>query len=803
MARHAITAGAQIEPVGIEQYKSEKRSDRFARIKENILSSKMHLCTERAWLITEYFKKYDDPKEPMIIRKAKAIRHLLRNKSAKIFDDELIVGNVGSHRKSAIIQPELSGVFVNQELLWIDKRETTPFQIPWSERLKFIFRIIPYWLTRNMIIRSFFPGRIGHFLRYVVDQLSPTFYLINVAGGIGHFLPNYEKMVKIGIEGYLKEMEGMDGDLHRACRIVSEGLVDFAENLAIEAERQAAEEMDETRIFELHEIARILRKVPREGAETFHEAVQSLWLSHLTVCLEGINSAVSLSRVDQYLYPYYRRDMAEGRITREKAVEFLLCFSAKATEHVFHLSETISKCHGGYLVAQAAVVGGMDRNGNDAVNELTYVFLDVMERSGLRDPNYHARTHKGSPKEYVRRAVEVARKGNGVPGIFSDEAVISSLLHHGYLLEDARDYGIVGCVEPSIPGKSFLSTDTALFNLPMCLIFALNRGRTLKRRGKKVGADTPPPETFTTIEDVIGAFREQVEHMVLRMVKDLEVIDGGNRDFHPTPFSSMLVDGCIESGLDITAGGAIYNGSGVQGVGVADVADSLAAIKDAVFDRKICRLPELVTAMRDDFRSNPKLRVELLKTPKYGNDQKLPDEYADLVANIYHDVVSRYKNVRGGQYVPGFYSSTTHASFGEKTPALPSGRLKGMPFGASLSPANGMDKCGPTALLNSVSRVDAKLAANGYATNLKFDPGTLSGERGVEILGALTRGFFESGGMELQINVLDADTLLDARKNPGKYPGLVVRVAGYCAYFDDLPNIVKDEIIARTRLSLH
>jgi formate C-acetyltransferase len=483
-------------------------------------------------------------------------------------------------------------------------------------------------------------------------------------------------------------------------------------------------------------------------------------------------------------------------------VDILLCFSAKATEHVFHLSETISKCHGGYLIAQAAVVGGMDRNGNDAVNELTYVFLDVMERSGLRDPNYHARTHKGSPKEYVRRAVDVARKGNGVPGIFSDEAVISSLLHHGYPIEDARDYGIVGCVEPSIPGKSFLSTDTALFNLPACLVFALNRGRTLKRWGKKVGADTPPPETFASIDDVVSAFRKQVEHMVKKMVDDLTIIDGGNRDYHPTPFSSMLIDGCIESGLDITAGGAIYNGSGVQGVGVADTADSLAAIKEVVFDKKICTLSELVKAMRDDFKANPKLRGELLKAPKYGNDQELPDGYADLVAHIYHDAVSKYTNVRGGQYVPGFYSSTTHASFGEKTPALPSGRLGGMPFGASLSPANGMDRCGPTALLNSVAKVDAKLAANGYATNLRFDPATVSGDRGVEILDALTRSFFESGGMELQINVLDQDTLIDARNNPGKYPGLVVRVAGYCAYFDDLPNIVKDEIIARTRLGI-
>jgi pyruvate-formate lyase len=319
---------------------------------------------------------------------------------------------------------------------------------------------------------------------------------------------------------------------------------------------------------------------------------------------------------------------------------------------------------------------------------------------------------------------------------------------------------------------------------------------------KRIGVKTPPPESFTSIEDVIGAFTTQVEHMVSRMVDDIGIIDVGNRDFHPTPFSSMLVDGCIESGKDVTQGGAIYNGSGVQGVGVSDVADSLSAINEVVFVKKKYSISQILEAMKDDFRSDTKLRGELLKAPKYGNDKEIPDKYADLVVHIYHKAVSRYKNVRGGQYVPGFYSSTTHASFGEKTPALPSGRLSGMSFGASLSPSNGTEKNGPTALLNSVASVDSRLSPNGYATNLRFDHSTVAGDKGVEILEALTKSFFESGGMEIQLNILDTETLLDARQNPGKHPGLVVRVAGYCAYFDDLPNIVKDEIIARTELSL-
>jgi len=291
-----------------------------------------------------------------------------------------------------------------------------------------------------------------------------------------------------------------------------------------------------------------------------------------------------------------------------------------------------------------------------------------------------------------------------------------------------------------------------------------------------------------------------VEFMVKRMVDDLRVMERGNRDYHPTPFSSMLVDGCIENGRDVTAGGAYYNSSGVQGVGLADVADSLAAIEEVVFVQKKYSLPDVIKAVQSNFKDAAVLRSELLKTPKFGNDNPLPDGYANLAAHIFHDALASHTNTRGGRYVPGFYSVTCHVAFGKRTPALPSGRLSGEPFAPSLGPANGKDRLGPTALLNSVAHVDSSLAMNGYALNLRFDPETLAGEKGVNILSSLVKGFFSQGGMELQLNVLDAEKLEDARRNPGKYPGLVVRVAGYCAYFDDLPDASKLEIISRTRL---
>jgi formate C-acetyltransferase len=774
--------------------------DRFGRIKDTLLSSPVHLCPERALLVTEYFRKFDDPKEPMVIRKAKALRHLLENKSVRIFDDELIAGNVGSKRKSAIIQPELSGVIMCEELLWMDRRKTNPHPISWPDRLRLLLKVIPYWLPRNMTSRAFkwYNPKLG---RYIREQIFAAYYLINENGGIGHFLPDYGKMIRIGIKGYLETLDDSGGDLHRAARIACEGLSAYAGRLSREAGRLASLETDPDRKSELLEIGRICAKVPHESAETFHEALQSLWLTHMVVCLEGINSAVSFGRIDQYLYPYYRRDMESGRIDRDRALELLLCFSAKATEHVFLLSSRTSEYHGGYLVAQAATVGGMNPDGSDAVNDLTYLFLDVMERSGLRDPNYMARLHPASPEEYIRRAVDVARKGNSVPGLFNDEATVASLTAHGYPVEEARNYGVVGCVEPTVPGKSFCSTDAALFNLPLCLVLALNRGMMPGSRSR-VGARTPALGALTTMEHVITAFRDQVDFMVERLIKDIKVIEGANRDFHPTPFSSMLVEGCLQSGKDVTAGGALYNSSGIQGVGVADVADSLAAIDEVVFGKGTGTLEQVVGAMGNDFRDDPKLRAVLLSAPKFGNDHGRPEEYADLVVHIFHDSLARFTNTRGGPYISGFYSSTSHVGFGSRTPALPSGRKSGEPFAASLGSCNGRDRLGPTALLNSVAAIDSKLSPNGYALNLRFDVPTMKGEKALDAMTALTKGFFASGGMELQLNVLDPEVLMDARAHPGKHPGIVVRVAGYCAYFNDLPGSVQDEIISRTRIEL-
>jgi pyruvate formate-lyase/glycerol dehydratase family glycyl radical enzyme len=777
--------------------------DPVSVLREAMLAEGTRLCPERAYLVTEYFKDHDDATEPVVIRQARALRFLLEHKKTIIFPGELIVGNAGTSRKCCIMQPELASAFMSTELLWIDRRGTNPFEISVGDRVRLATRVLPYWLRHSMPARMF-PDKLT-MARYMRHQLNPTYYLINEAGGIGHFLPDYEKMIQLGTRGYMKTFGRRRTDFHAAARIVCEALENWAARMSGEALRQASSARGARR-DELEEIARICGKVPREPAQTFHEALQSLWLTHMGVMLESLNSAVSFGRMDQYLYPYYADDIAAGRIGRDDALELLLHFSVKATEHVMLLSERIAQYHGGHLVVQAAIVGGTDASGDDVVNDLTYVMLDVMERHRMRDPNYQARVHAGSPDEYLERALDVARQGSGVPALFNDEAVVPALVAHGYPVEEARGYGIVGCVEPSIPGKSFLSTDAGLFNLPICLELALNQGHRTTHHGpvprKRDGVKTPAPETMESMDDVIDAFGRQLDHMVDRMIGDFHMVEKANMEYHPTPLSSMLVEGCLASGLDLTQGGATYNSSGIQGVGVADVADSLAAIDTVVFRDSRYSLAEVARAVRTDFRGRESLRVALGKAPKYGNDQPLPDGYADLVARMYHDALARHTSERGGKYVPGFYSVTCHVAFGELTGAMASGRRATEPFASGIGPACGADRTGPTAMLNSVAAVDSALMANGNALNMRFDPADIAGEQGLKILVGLVKGFFERGGMEVQLNVLDPEMLEDARHNPGKYPDLVVRVAGYCAYFDDLPDASKAEIIKRTRLKV-
>ncbi|MDP6908599.1 MAG: pyruvate formate lyase family protein, partial [Flavobacteriales bacterium] len=583
--------------------------------------------------------------------------------------------------------------------------------------------------------------------------------------------------------------------------IACDGMINYAEKHADKAEEMASSETNDERRAELRLIAKNLRNAPKNPAQNLHEAVQAVWLVHTAVFLEGLDNGISFGKVGQYLYPFYKNDLATGAITPAQAKELIGCLGIKSCEIIPVFSSKISECHGGFLSGQAITIGGTDKDGNDITNELTFMMLELMDEMRMRQPNYHARIHDGSPQPYIDKIMSNLVKGVNSPALYNDKVIIESMMKCGYTKDDATEYATLGCVELEAAGKTFGSTDAALVNIPISLEMAINQGKLFGDITRK-GASTKHPDDFKNIEEVKEAFRIQLQFIIDRLVKVLAQIEIGNRDFHPTPLTSILTQGCMETGTDVTAGGAIYNFSGVQGVGITDAGDSLYAIDQMVFVKKKYTLSQLLKALKNNFKDNPKLKLELLNLPKFGNDIAEVDAYSKWVSDTYYDTFNGKMNTRGGQFVGGFYSTTTHYSFGSLTGALPSGREKGQPFSSGIAPMNGKDIQGPTAMFNSVTAIDYVRAHNGVNVNAKFDTATLKGEHGRKILESLLLTYFKKGGMQIQLNVLDTDMLKDAKDNPEKYPNLLVRVSGYSAYFNDLSPAMKDEIIHRSSLGV-
>ena len=435
------------------------------------------------------------------------------------------------------------------------------------------------------------------------------------------------------------------------------------------------------------------------------------------------------------------------------------------------------------MSGQVVCVGGKNADGTDATNELSYILLEIMEELGLRQPNFHARIHNNSPSEYLDKIFSVLATGYGSPALYNDEIIPDTLQLNGYSAEDVGNYTPVGCVEPTVPGKSFASTDAALFNVISVL------EKTIYSKS-----------IFDTFESLIDAFENQLRTQIKKFISDMHTIERANHKFHPTPLSSSFIDGCISSGICSTGGGAIYNLSGVQCVGAVDAGNSLFAIKKAVFEEKSLSFKELISELKTNFK-NDQLRKQLVKIPKFGNDIEEVDNMIMYVAGTFSKVLNQYTNYRGGKYVTGLYSMTTHAYFGKITGALPSGRKKGVSFSSGIAPTNGADKSGPTAMFNSLNRIDFTKFANGVNLNVKFNKQTLKGEIGKNAIKSLVRTYFKRKGMQVQLNVLDPEVLIKAQKDPDSYPNILVRVSGYSAFFNDLTLEAQNEIITRSSLN--
>lgn len=777
-------------------------SARIQRLKQEVQTAVPGICTERTKIWTDYFRRRKNRRKSIYIQMAEALSEVLERKTIRIYRDELLVGNFTSKRVGGSIFPELHGLVVMQDLFKFSSRATSPLEISGRE-IRSLLRLVPFWLFRFLGIKTY--SSLPRKLRFLVEQLKGHYYLINESGGIGHLVVDYARLAATGTEGLVREAEthqkkfASDSEqwfFLEGVKIIAEGLARFSERYAVLARSMAEQEPDEGYKQELLDIARTCESVPRHPATNFREAMQTVLLAQIAINLESLDEGNSPGRMDHYLYPYYRKDVETGKLTRQQAKELAAAFCIKLSEIVPVFSERITRFHGGMFNGQVITVGGTDSAGKDSSNDLSYIFLELMDELRMRQPNFHARLHNDAPKEYLDNLYYTLCRGSNSPALYNDEVMVETMVKNGYSLEDARNYTATGCVEPVSQGKSLSSTDAALFNVPVMLELALNQGKrfsSLLRKGEK----TKAVSQMTSMEDVLEAFEAQLSLAIGRLIADLHAVERANARYHPTPFSSMLLAGCLENGICSTAGGAAYNFSGIQCTGPADTGDALYAIEQAVFVEKKISLPRLVNLLKNNLKDET-WRNYLRNLPKFGNDFEPVDKYTRYVTETFAEKISAYTNTRGGAFTTGLYSVTSHQFYGEVTGALPNGRRKGEPFASGIAPANGMDKSGPTALLNSMNRLDFTRYANGINLNLKFDASLMQSETGQRALQSMLGTYFRRGGMQVQINVMDKNLLKEARDNPHAYPNLLVRVSGYSAYFNDLSRHMQDELINRS-----
>lgn len=785
------------------------RADRTEFLNTRMRSIVPEICVERARLVTESYQATEG--EPYILRRAKALRHLLEHMTIFIDEEELIAGNHAAKPRCAPVFPEF-GLFDEKELDLMPVRKVDTLQISEKDKRFLLDEIFPWWKTRcaGERARHYFSPELLRILDSPYRIFNP---LSRTRSGHGHYLPDVRRILHEGFAAVEREarerLESLDYcdpdyaekmQFYQAALICVEGVRSFQNRFADLAEQMAASCPDARRKQELLLIASNCRRVPYEPARTYYEAVQSFWFVILIDYCGQNGSSISDGRVDQIFRPYYERDLAEGVLTREEAQEILECFWIKHSDIIKAGTYSSVRNNGGFSTANNLVIGGLNGEGRDAVCDFTYLCLDAEENVFNSEPNTSIRLSSKNPDAFINRVLEilVRREGGKMP-IFNDDLIIPALIRDGLSEKEALDYAIVGCVEPTGYGNTMGSTNAGMFNLAKCLELALFDG-VCQMSGMQMGPKAGMLTDFTSFEQVQEAFRTQVQYFVDLMVCSLNCTEKLIGDYCPHIFSSLLLEGCMEHGRDCTRGGAKYNHIGIQGVGMADVADSLTVLKKLVFDEPRISKAEMLEAMRTNFEGKEVLRqICLNRVPKYGNDIDEADEMAVWTARLYCDCVRGKATVRGGTFRPGLFCLSSNTPLGRQVCALPSGRQAGTPLGdGGLSPKHGMDTHGPTAAARSVAKIPQTLAINGVNCNMKFMPTLLKAPEDRQKLTDLIRTYFSLGGMHIQFNVLTREKLLDAQKHPEKHRSLVVRVAGYSAFFVELDHDIQNEIISRT-----
>ena len=798
--------------MGLSKFKLDD-FPRLTRLREELLSARKTICAERPRLFTRFYRDEGFDGERPVLRQARALRYVLERLPAVVFEDELIVGSTTRFRFGTPIYPEFMSMAVWPELPTISRREFDPVDITEEEIDILSEEVFPYWQDRTITEYVRKNYRDPEFLR-LMERF--VFFILPKANGITHLIPDYPTLVNRGLASIIDEAaereKGADdpeaAEFYRAAKVALEGVISFASRYAGECEAEAdrVEAGSATgswtgsgRAAELREIAGILRRVPAVPAATLHEALQSIWITQVALHQENSNMALSFGRLDQILDPLYERDLSAGRLNEKLAAELIGCFFIKMGDHSFITPSMAHEILGGASTNQAVTIGGMKQDGSDGVNPATRLLLDVSTMMALREPNLCARLHRGSPPDYRRALVEAIYETGAAPALFGDERIIESLTSHGIDPEDARDYGIVGCVETASAYRTMGMTGAIMFNLATVLELALFGGKH-PLSGLRIGPDTGSLRTFDRYEDFHRAFEVQLEFLAGLAAEGNARFAEAHAELHPTPLLSTLIRGTMESGRDVTRGGASINSSGIGIIGFADVVDSLAALREQVFgERRAIESGELEDAIEADFEGFEKVRAILLnKTGKYGTDDPAVDELAAGLVEIIGSIFRKHQSPRGGRYQVGYWSVTFHTGLGAKTSALPNGRRKGAALASGATPVSGAAVKGPTASFASTRRLPARFIANCIANNHKISRNMLGKPGRLDIFRRLVDGYFNGGGMQVQFTVQDRETLIDAQRNPEKHRDLLVRVSGYTAYFCDLNRGMQDEIIART-----
>lgn len=779
--------------------------DRIKRLKERVLATYPEIDLENAGILTESFMETEG--EPLVIRKAKAFRRQCQEKTVKIWDDELIVGNAGSKIRGGILSADVCWSVLDKELETINTRPYDKFHLREEDKEMFKKTIRPYWKGRSNYEEWL--ARIPSDVALLRD--NGALYIDKKAvRGWGEVTAGYEWFINNGVEGIIRVIgearESLDatrpGDYEKevyldALLIVAEGMSTLAERYALEADRLQESETDPRRKRELEEIAAICRHVPTKPARTFHEALQSFYFYQIFIFMEQNAAAYNPGRFDQYMYPFYRRDIESGRLTPEKAQEFLDCLWVKFSEQCLFQDAKSAEYASGYPMFQNLCAGGINTKGQDAVNELSYMILQATMDTQLYQPSLSVRYNMAkNPNSFLRKIVDLIRFGTGFPAFHNDEVGIRMLMNKGIPLREALDWNPAGCVETNLAGKLRAYSALADINLGSVMEYVLLNGKC-RKTGAQAGFSTGDPTRFRSWEDFEGALKEQIHQVIRVVVKASHIIDEicMNR---PVPALSLSFEECIKNAKDYAWGGAKYNtGNGIICIGVADLINSAAAVRHLVYETKQVTMAELLEALENDFEGHEKVRKLCREAPKYGNDDPRVDDLAADLFSFIADEIESYKS-KFGTMTPGILPVSGNTPFGLEVGALPSGRSAWKPLADGISPNAGTDMNGPSAVLKSVANIPHDRFVQGTLLNMKIEPDMLNSENGINQLMALLKSLCSLGVYHVQFNVVDQAKLLEAQKNPEEYKGLLVRVAGYTAFFVELGKDVQDEIIART-----